>query len=239
MTPAEMGGQEELIGLIYDAAASPAAWQSFLDRLVTHAHACSGLLVLQDTGSLDIAYTVQSGFDAATRERYNRDYRVHDLWTRSLSRMARGQVFPTRAMVDPETFHHSLIYHEFCRPLGVEHGAGAFIPTDDQWSIRLALQRGKTKGEFRPAEVDRLQRLVPHIQRSIRLGRQLGSFREGFEAAIERLTTPCVIVGVAGKVVTRSTVAHGTGSPKTTPISTSARSASASRAPRSRGSSRC
>jgi len=186
--------QEELIGHIYDSVLCPDSWQMFLDRLVEGSHARSGLLVLQNTDNLDIGYTVQNGFDASMRELYNRDYRTQDLWTIGLTQLPRGQVVPSQGYVPQMEFKRSVIYNEFCRPQGIEHCAGAFITCDGPWSIRLALQRGKSQGEFSDREVQMLQRLVPHIQRSVRIGREFGNARGSLEASIEHGLIPCILM---------------------------------------------
>lgn len=201
MAASKLENQEELIGLIYESVLCPEAWQKFLDRVVEVSCARSGLLVLQNTDNLDIGYTLQNGFDAPMRELYNRDYRTADLWTIRLAQLPRGQMVPSQRFVPQKEFRRSLIYNEFCRPQGIEHCAGAFITCGGSWSIRFALQRTKPQGEFSDSEIQSLQRLVPHIQRSVRIGGEIGTIRGSLEAIIEQWLTPCMLVSSDRKIV--------------------------------------
>jgi DNA-binding CsgD family transcriptional regulator len=193
--------QNELIGMLYDAVLSPDGWQAWLDALVAASGSRSGLLVLQNTDNLAIGYTLQTGFDEALREIYNRDYREHDLWTRRLSHMARETVYPTRAMVPQKEFHHSVIYNEFCRPIDVEHGAGAFVSTNGSWGMRFALQRSRSQGEFSDTDIRLLQQLVPHLRRSLHISRELSHARGNLEASIEQLPVPCILLGMSRQII--------------------------------------
>lgn len=184
----------ELIGMLYEAVLSPEGWQAWLDMLVAASGSRSGLLVLQNADNLDIGYTVQTGFDQSLRELYNREYREHDLWMRGLSHMTRETVYPTSAMVPQKTFRHSIIYNEFCQPLDIEYGAGAFLSTVGPWGMRFSLQRTRSQGEFTDADVELLQQLVPHLRRSLRISRELSHARDNLEASIEQLLVPCILL---------------------------------------------
>lgn len=191
----------ELIGMLYDAILCPEGWQAWLDTLVAATGSRSGLLVLQNADNLDIGYTVQTGFDQSLRELYNREYREHDVWMRGLSHMTRETVYPTRAMVSQQAFHDSIIYNEFCRPLDVEHGAGAFLSTDGPWGMRFSLQRTKSQGEFTDTDIELLQQLVPHLRRSLHISRELDHARGNLESSIEQLPVPCILLNGSQQIV--------------------------------------
>jgi|GEM_PF-3009656 len=198
----------ELIGMLYDAILCPDGWQAWLDMLVAATGSRSGLLVLQNADNLDIGYTVQTGFDLSLRELYNREYREHDVWMRRLSHMARETVYPTRAMVPQKEFRHSIIYNEFCRPLDVEHGAGAFLSTGGPWGMRFSLQRTRTQGEFSDTDIALLQQLVPHLRRSLLISRELSHARGNLEASIEQLLVPCILLNDSQRIVAMNRGAH-------------------------------
>jgi DNA-binding NarL/FixJ family response regulator len=198
----------ELIGMLYDAILSPEGWQAWLDMLVAATGSRSGLLVLQNVDNLDIGYTVQTGFDQSLRELYNREYREHDVWMRRLSHMARETIYSTRAMVPQKEFRHSIIYNEFCRPLDVEHGAGAFLSTVGPWGMRFSLQRTRTQGEFSDVDISLLQQLVPHLRRSLHISRELSHARGNLEASIEQLLVPCVLLNDAQRIVAMNRAAR-------------------------------
>ena len=187
--------------MLYDAILCPEGWQAWLDMLVAATGSRSGLLVLQNADNLDIGYTVQTGFDQSLRELYNREYREHDVWMRSLSRMARETIYPSRAMVPQKEFRHSIIYNEFCRPLDVEHGAGAFLSTGGPWGMRFSLQRTRTQGEFSDADIALLQQLVPHLRRSLLISRELSHARGNLEASIEQLLVPCILLNDSQRII--------------------------------------
>jgi DNA-binding CsgD family transcriptional regulator/PAS domain-containing protein len=191
----------ELIGMLYDAILCTEGWQAWLEMLVAATGSRSGLLVLQNADNLDIGYTVQTGFDQSLRELYNREYREHDVWMRRLSHMARETIYPTHAMVPQNEFRHSVIYNEFCRPLDVEHGAGAFLSTGGPWGMRFSLQRTRAQGEFSDADIVLLQQLVPHLRRSLHISRELSHARGNLEASVEHLPVPCILLNNAHQII--------------------------------------
>ena len=193
--------QYVLIGMLYDAIQHPEGWQTWLDTLVAVTGSRSGLLVLQNSENLDIGYTLHTGFDQSMRELYNRNYREHDLWMRRLSHMNRETIYPSQAMVPQNEFRQSLIYNEFCRPLNVEYGAGAFLSTDGPWGLRFSLQRTKSQGEFTDIDIALLQQLVPHLRRSLHISRVLSHARDSLEASIENLLVPCVLSDTGREIV--------------------------------------
>jgi len=193
--------QQELIELIYDAALHQDSWQTFLDKVVARSNSSSGLLVLQNEDNLDIGFTVQNGFFESLRNLYNHDYCIHDASTVGLSRMSREHFFPSRARLPRKGFQSSIIYNEYCRPLGIAYAAGAFIAAFGTWSIRFALQRAKSQNEFSGMQIQQLQKLLPHIKRGIRMGIEAGTYRKSFWATIERFLAPCILLGVNQKII--------------------------------------
>ena len=104
-------------------------------------------------------------------------------------------------MVPQKEFHHSIIYNEFCRPIDVEHGAGAFLSTDGPWGMRFALQRTRAQGEFSDADIALLQQLVPHLRRSLHISRELSHARGNLEASIEQLPLPSILLDTSRQIV--------------------------------------
>ena len=201
MNDGALTSREELVGLIYDAVVCPEAWQTFIEKLVAGTRSRSGLLILQNTENLDIAHTLQDGFDPSTRSEYNRDFRDQDLWVRTMTQLPRETFYPSRAGLPQKLFRRSCIYNEFCKPLDIEHAAAAFLSTEGPWAVRVSLQRTKRQGEFSDVEIGGLQSLVPHLRRGLMLGRELCRYRGDFEATMAQLTMPCLLLNQLRRVV--------------------------------------
>ncbi len=78
-------------------------------------------------------------------------------------------------------------YHDFWRSHGdMIHTIGGVAPVDDHVIGNIGLPRERKRGPYRASALALLERISPHIYRSLRLSRQLA--RAGFTDAVQRAT---------------------------------------------------
>ncbi|HVF34630.1 MAG TPA: helix-turn-helix transcriptional regulator [Candidatus Saccharimonadia bacterium] len=78
-------------------------------------------------------------------------------------------------------------YHDFWRSHGdLIHTIGGVAPVDDHVIGNIGLPRERRRGPYRASALALLDRVSPHIHRSLRLSRQLA--RAGFTDAVQRAT---------------------------------------------------
>lgn len=171
----------ELLGLIYDAMVSPEAWQLWLEKLVAYANAQSGFLILQDTETLDILYATQVGFKRLSATQFGL----------VLHQRERTALPPTP----------SQLRNEFYRRLGADHSAGAYLVVEGPCTARISIQRPPGHNDFDDDELAALQQLVPHLQRSLLLGRRVHSPQVTAQVAVNQLSSPSVVVNIALKLI--------------------------------------
>ena len=200
--------RDALIDRLYDAALFGEPWDAWLGQVVASAGAHAGLLILQNTETLEIAHTVQVGFDPGQRERYEREFRLHDVWVQEMRRLPRDAFYPTEAVVSHRDFTRTLIYNEFCKGQDIDHAAAAFLSIEGPWAVRFCLQRSRAQGAFREDELEPLQGLVPHLRRCVSLAESVGLLHAGLDALLERYDAPCLLVTPSLQVVAQNRAAQ-------------------------------
>ena len=178
----------ELLGILYDTVGSPDAWQLWLEMLVTYADARSGFLILQDTETLDILFIAQVGYTKQPANHFGTGLRRREQ--------------PTPVDAPPERLRN-----EFYRRLGADHSPGVYLVMEGPCTVRLSLQRSPFCPVFDDNELEALQHLVPHLQRSLVLGRRVHQPQTTAQVAVNRISSPCILLNVAHRIVASNPLA--------------------------------
>ena len=200
--------RDALIERLYDAALFGEPWDGWLGQVVECAGARSGLLILQNTETLEIAYTAEAGYGADQRTLYEREFRGHDVWTQTMQRLPRERFFPTEAVLPYRAFKRTLIYNAYCRGLDIAHASAAFLSMEGPWAVRFCVQRSHSQGAFEAAELELLQSLVPHLRRCVSLAESVGLLRTGLDTLLDRYEAPCLLVTTTRMVVAQNRAAQ-------------------------------
>lgn len=163
--------------LIYDAVGSDLGWESVLAAIANDVHAQSAIVSIDNVAEQRLLVWRTHGFSEASMRSYGDYYSTTDLWAKSLSTKRSGQFYATHALAGDAEFLNSEFCHDWAKPIGMRHSAGAYIEEADGLAIRVAFQRNAQQGFYTQETVDYLNSLLPHIKRAAELGRELGRLR--------------------------------------------------------------
>jgi len=194
---------DSLVSSIYDAAVNAKRWPLFVQRLAHALNAPSCLLRVQDLASNQVGTYITHGLDPEFQKKYT-DYYVHiDPLMTLPDQYLPGTVIQTATCM-PESFRQSEFYNEYALPQGMEHILGSFPVRDDARVAVLGVQRPASAGQYQAHEVALLDRLMPHLQRAIKISRHLMQVTAKAEAAcdvLNRMSVGVILVDTFGSPV--------------------------------------
>lgn len=196
----------KLLNSLYDAAADPALWESFLQQLAHHTNAHSAAIVMHLAGTGSGSYTVSSAWQVnpeATRL-YQEYYGALDIWAVPARSLPSGVVATSESLCPQREYKATEIYNGLFSRFDIEHGLFGLVENSPSRMAVVSLYRGVSGPEFDSAEVKVLELLSPHIQRAFKLHFQFSELKAqaaGFSAALDMLATGVVLLGAKGKIL--------------------------------------
>ncbi|TJZ64487.1 helix-turn-helix transcriptional regulator [Chitiniphilus eburneus] len=197
---------EALIGSIYESTVASSGFVLFLSHLATHFRLRSAQLIVRNLHSHAIRGAWTSHTDAEWIQRYADDYAREDRLAHVMMTSPGGRFYASnRDIPDIDSFlKHSRFAREYLAPQGIAHAAAATIQVEGDWHTQLFIQRRHDPGGFADAELAELDRLLPHLQRSVLIHQRLLESR--FDAlavhsALDAFSTPVLMLNRLGKVM--------------------------------------
>jgi len=203
-----------LLGLLYEASASPEHWSDFLLALVESTHAEVAAFTLVDPQERCSVFA-NPEFDPAWQRAYSDYYFRHDelfeLFVEA-RRLHGGWVGTNQSVIADADFHRTLIFNEFARPIGMAHQFGAILAgLDGGMEGGVTLLRAAQPGPFGREAVALLTLLAPHLKRAINTHRALSQARtqqSELQQSVEALDLAVMSVDGSGRVIRMSEAAR-------------------------------
>jgi len=203
-----------LLGLLYEAAASPERWPAFLQAMGDAGGSDDSFFVLLDPEDR-CSFTLNPGFDAGSQKAYAEYFFRHDvLLERFIARkQIHGEWIGTSQSVMPDQeYHRSLIFNEFTLPLGRIHHCGALLGgLEPGLEGGIGFQRAGQRGPFGAEAVGLLALLAPHLRRALSTHRALTKARDQqgiLRQTVETIGQPLISLDAHGKVRRLSSTAQ-------------------------------
>jgi len=192
---------DRLIERIYDAGVVDDAWREVMPEIVRYCGARSAVVLINDDHSGRLSFTDEVGLAADYRGTYLEDLRRDDLRLTDLIRHPIGTVRTDTMIPRYSAYRRSRAYRQLYRKLGTEHALGAFLHRDGDRTIGLRVFRPSADGPFEAEAIERYERLLPHLARSLRLRglRQRpadagAQARPGAQQALDLLPSPVFLI---------------------------------------------
>ncbi len=175
---------EKLLDLIYDAATDDRLWVPVLREVASLTGSAGGVVLCQSGRDRTIFFEHQSGTSRecidALKERH-----VLNPWTVYMTRNRPvGIVVPSDVILPFADLQRTAFFDEVFRPQGLGHSAliGLAQQPDfgvafTDFGVAFGLNRGPRQGPYNPEELRFLQKLTPHMQRSVRLGLRMDAYK--------------------------------------------------------------
>jgi DNA-binding CsgD family transcriptional regulator len=194
----------KLIGGVYDAAAQPALWESFLGELTKTCRADSAALVMHHM--VDEVHTISSAWnlDPDGNHHYQQHYGSIDVWTMRARSTLAGYARTSNSLCPLEELVTTEFYNDFLFRYGIVHGMFGLVKRDASSWASVSLYRGSRSREFRVSDLGTLNLLIPHIERAFKLHFQFSQLKErseGMGTALNMLATGLIFLGTKGEVL--------------------------------------
>ena len=187
---------ERLVIDAYAAAADSDHWPAFLAHMRASFGADSATLQIHDLENLAGAIALSSGTDSATEHAYNSYYAALNPWVTSAGAALRpGRVLTSEMVLTPDALERTEFYADFLRPAGLRHSVAAVVQRSDSTIAFFALQLSRKRGALADEDIERVERLMPHLTRAVELHRRVGALREQHRALRDTLDlTPWAVL---------------------------------------------
>lgn len=185
----------ELITHFYDAAMDDALWPGTAMRIAEAFGSSSAVLKLHGEGErVDLLECTDNLIVSGREQAWADAWHRRDLWVERSVAHGMSRVLTDADLVTREEQARSGFYQEWLRHLGIHHMLGAVFPTADGATGVLGIHRPREAGAYTRSERRQAARILPHLQRALRLGQRLAAASRPHAAAWQALD--CVDTGV-------------------------------------------
>lgn len=195
----------DLVGRIYDAAAEPEFWPSFLERLAEAIQGGQAQIVLYSLEHRHGNLTATARQDPLLKAQYDQYYGALDCWGAHGRHLMRGGNVVTGQMLCPDSvLSSSEFYQDFLRRADAFHQVCGFVYKEENAAALISTLRPQRVGPFGEEAMQLLRTLLPHLQRALHLHRrivELGSMANSASAALNRCPFGFLAMDRSGKVL--------------------------------------
>lgn len=193
-----------LLGILYDAAADPGLWETFLQQLAKSTGAESAGLVMIDARKDLFTISQSWNVDPEATRLYQAHYGSIDPWAqRGLFRPS-GTIENSEALCPPSELARTEIYNDLMRHYSVEHGLFCVVENAQRRWASVSLYRSPASTAFESSEHQVLHLLAPHLQRAFRLHSKFSELKSksvALHQALDALQSGVIFLGADAEIV--------------------------------------
>lgn len=165
--------QAELVCRLFEAAVEPQRWQGISADIAHAFGAESGTLLVLHPRAGGTLLDATSNLVGEQARAYQQHYHQCDVWTASASQASQRGAHLSAELVPEQVFQRTEFYADFCRPAGIFHALGCVVTLPDAEAGLLAIHRPRAQPAFTEQDKQRLNRLVPSLERALALRARL------------------------------------------------------------------
>lgn len=168
---------DQLLDLIYDAATDDRLWVPVLREIAGLTNSAGGVLLCQSGRDRTIFFEHQSGTSEECLQ-VLKERHVLNPWTVHMAtHHPVGVVMASDAILPFPELQQTAFFDEVMRPQGLGHSAMIGLAQKPDFGVAFSLNRGPRQGPYNEQELRLLQRLTPHLQRSLKLGLRMDAYK--------------------------------------------------------------
>jgi DNA-binding CsgD family transcriptional regulator len=195
---------DELLGHLYDAVMVPSGFQRFIEMLIEVFHLKAVTMIIRNVETQEVKGLWLSGITMEWLESYSLDYAREDMLAQHIMHSPVANFYASNLdLPEPERIFQTRFYKEWIVPQGVAYAAGAVVLQEGDWLTQLILQRTPSQPEFTREEIARLNRLVPHLQRTLQMRERFAELQLGqnfLAGGLDVLAMPTFLFDEYGRV---------------------------------------
>jgi DNA-binding CsgD family transcriptional regulator len=204
---------DQLLDLIYDAATEPELWRLVMTQIADLTGSQGGVLFGQSWGVSKVYFD----YNGRLSEECNRAYKERHFqnpWNKAMSTQPVGRLVLSDDVVPLSSLRRTLFFDEVLRPQDIAHNAMIALAAKDDFHAAFNICRNERQGPLGEEERNALERLVPHLCRSIQLGFRVDGYRALQRAAyhvLDRLSSGIVLLDRRGRIIYANSAARSLG----------------------------
>lgn len=160
------------LNLIYDCAQAPSLWEPCLDAISHSIKAKSGCISKDNLSTTKGQWSIRANFSPDMLEAYEENVDT-DIWVEWLAKHPQETFQASHEIIPQKDYQNSDMFHRYGKYTDIYYATGLHIQHAQDTGIRVAFQRGKHQGGFEPHTLAYLNRLLPHMQRTIALNKRM------------------------------------------------------------------
>lgn len=199
----DTGIPERLLDDIYDAATEPELWRSVLTEIADRTGSQGGVLFGQSVA----ASAVYFDYNGRLSEECNRVYRerhMHNPWSIAMEPQSVGRLVLSDEVMPLVSLRRTPFFDEVLHPQDVAHNAMIVVAAKDDFKAAFNLCRSARQGPLTHDGRRLLEKLVPHLCRSTRLGFRIEGYRALQRAeyqVLDRLSVGVILLDRRARIV--------------------------------------
>lgn len=195
-----------LLDTLYDAPCNPDAWPTFLDQLIAATGSRSARMLVMDRAAETVESSIKRNIDDADHQAYVSHFVNTCPWRPELKEKAPGQLYSSYLDFScPQTqFYKTEFFNDWAAQQDIHHGVCGTVWQDEHQTVQLLIQRTRGQGHYQREETDRINELVLHVRRALRLQSQVSALdhaRMALEHTLEVQAQPFALLNRDGKVI--------------------------------------
>ena len=198
-----------IVESIYDAAIDPSQWATALEKLSAPTDG-KGFIVIHDPQMAAGNCPIFANWEASTIDSYNKYYASRNAWLAQVATRPVGKAVPSEFFLPRSDLLKTEWYNDFLRPEKLVSGLGVTVLRDGGRFVSAGVLVPDCTEAEQAAHVTLLQRVTPHLERALKVNRQLSGADFRWRAAEEcfnRLKVGVVVVAPDRKLVFANTEA--------------------------------
>jgi hypothetical protein len=135
-------------------------------------------------------------FDPQAAQTYQAYYSRTKPWLAKIDTVKAGGIVTGGWLIDEHSYRKSEYFNDWLRPQGFYYLLGAIVLKDAATTTVTTIIRSRRAGDFAPAEPETCRRLVPHLQRAVRVHAKLADARlerDGATQTLDALATGVIL----------------------------------------------
>lgn len=194
-----------LIGNLYDAVMAPSGFQLFIESLCEAFQLKSVSMVTRHVATQEIKGHWLHGLQKEWVASYALEFAREDLLAHHMMASPIASFYASNLdLPNPERFSESRFFREWVQPQGVAYAAGSVVLREGAWLTQIILQRSARHLPFSRDDLDRLDELVPHVQKAIQMRHRFAELQLGqnfLASSLDVLAMPTLLFDEYGRVV--------------------------------------
>ena len=182
---------------IYDAAADPSLWSVALGKLAAPSRGKAFMAVRDPMMPATTWPTLYAGMEQGWLDAYYKHYASRVAWMARIPKRPPGLATPSDNVISRSDLMKTEWYNDFLRPQGLISGVGVTVVRDRSRFVSAGLLVPLETEADKAAHVTLVQQIAPHLERALKVNRQLSeaNFRwQAAEQCFNRLSVGVVLL---------------------------------------------